>query len=140
MRDISNVFTEPEKTSDGFGLRLNSQKHVCPACFSNKISVFHRQTGVPVHSVLNIPSREEALNFPTGNIALAFCRDCGFISNILFDPGLLNYSSDCEESQGFSETFNNFARLTAAELIERYDLHGKAILEIGCGKGEFISL
>lgn len=114
--------------------------HTCPACFSDNMYIFHKQDNVPVHSVLNIPTREKALNFPTGNIALGFCHNCGFISNVLFDASLLNYSPDCEESQGCSEIFNAFARRMAVELVEKYHLYSKDILEIGCGKGEFISL
>jgi SAM-dependent methyltransferase len=113
---------------------------VCPSCLSNGIFVFHKLNNVPVNSVLNIPTRETALNFPKGNISLGFCRNCGFISNVAFDPGLLEYSSSCEESQGFSETFNAFAHRTATYLIEKYDLYNKNILEIGCGKGEFLTL
>ena len=104
------------------------------------MSVFHQLQDVPVHSVLNIPTREEALTFQRGNISLGFCKSCGFISNIDFNPELLKYSSDCEESQGYSPTFNAFAKNIATELVEKYDLHHKDIIEIGCGKGEFLTL
>jgi hypothetical protein len=90
--------------------------------------------------VLNIRSREEALGFPCGEIALSFCRGCGFIYNSRFDPGKVRYSSECEESQGYSPTFNVFARDLARHLVEKYDLKGKRIIEIGCGKGEFLKL
>src|SRR5690606_34629448 len=43
-----------------------------------------------------------------------------------------------EETQGFSPTFNAFARGLARELVERHGLRGKRVLEIGCGKGEFL--
>jgi SAM-dependent methyltransferase len=41
---------------------------------------------------------------------------------------------------GFSPTFNAFARHLAMSLIERFDLRKKDIIEIGCGKGEFLTL
>jgi len=85
-------------------------------------------------------TREIALNYRKGDIALGFCQSCGFVSNLAFDPRRLEYSSDCEESQGFSPTFNAFARYQARRLIEQYDLHHKDIIEIGCGKGEFLIL
>ena len=94
---------------------------------------------VPVHSVMNIASRDEALNFPRGDIRLGFCGDCGFIFNTAFDLSLRR-SSDCEESQGYSPTFTAFLRELAEDLVGRYDLHHKRILEIGCGKGEFLEL
>ncbi|MFH1674067.1 MAG: class I SAM-dependent methyltransferase [Pseudomonadota bacterium] len=104
------------------------------------MSVFYQVNNFPVHSVLNMPTRAKALNYPTGDILLGFCCNCGFISNVAFDAGLLEYSSDCEESQGFSSTFNKFSHNLATYLIEKYDLHHKDILEIGCGKGEFLTL
>ena len=112
----------------------------CPSCKSNDTELFHRINGVPVNSVVNIRSQNEALNFPRGDIALHFCNACGFIYNASFDPKLIHYSSDCEETQGYSATFNSFARRTAEHLVDKYDLHGKTILEIGCGKGEFLHL
>jgi SAM-dependent methyltransferase len=87
-----------------------------------------------------MPTREEALAYPQGTIRLGFCDACGFISNLAFDPALTEYSGRYEETQGFSPTFNAFHRALAKRLIERYDLHGKEIVEIGCGKGEFLML
>lgn len=112
----------------------------CPSCASIDVLVFHEQNAVPVHSVLNMPTHETALNYPKGDISLAFCQDCGFISNVAFDPGLLEYSSNCEESQGFSPTFTTFAHRLANHLVEKYALYNKNILEIGCGKGDFLIL
>jgi SAM-dependent methyltransferase len=95
---------------------------------------------VPVHSVVLIPTRDEALNFPAAPLRLASCSDCGFITNTAFDASLQDYSGRYEETQGFSETFGAFHRRLAADLIERYDLRGRTVVEIGCGKGEFLSL
>ena len=113
---------------------------VCPSCASANMQLFHQITDVPVNSVLNVASRDEALHFPRGDLALGFCRVCGFISNTAFSPQLIRYSSDCEESQGYSATFNTFAEALAIELVEKYDLRHKRIVEIGCGKGEFLKL
>jgi SAM-dependent methyltransferase len=112
----------------------------CPACRSAHLSRFYEVDGVPAHSVLLLTSREEAVGYPTGNIRLALCAQCGFITNTAFDPGLHDYSSRYEETQGFSATFNAFHRRLAERLIERYALHRKEIIEIGCGKGEFLTL
>jgi SAM-dependent methyltransferase len=112
----------------------------CPSCFSTEGFAFHAADDVPVNSVLNVRSREEALRFPTGDICLRFCVTCGFIWNSLFDPERTKYSTDCEESQGYSPTFNEFARKLASDLVEKYRLYHKEIIEIGCGKGEFLAL
>jgi SAM-dependent methyltransferase len=85
-------------------------------------------------------TREQAMSYPRGEIELGFCQACGFISNVAFDPARHEYSSRYEETQGFSPTFNAFHQSLARRLIERYDLHDKNILEVGCGKGEFLTL
>ncbi len=112
----------------------------CPSCLSRGMTIFHQLRQVPVHSVMNIKTCDEALNFPKGNISLGFCPSCGFVSNLDFNPDLIGYSSDCEETQGYSATFRSFLTKTARDLIDKYDLHNKKIIEIGCGKGEFLHL
>jgi SAM-dependent methyltransferase len=114
--------------------------YICPNCLTGKMEVFHEVRRVPVHSVLLMPTREVAMNYPTGDIGLGFCTDCGFISNTLFNPNLHEYSTQYEETQGFSGTFCSFHSRLAASLIQNYSLHGKTIVEIGCGKGEFLTL
>ena len=83
-------------------------------------------------------SREEALAFPRGDIELGVCTGCGFICNPAFDPKRTEYSGRYEETQAFSPTFNKFHLALATELVERFELQGKTVVEIGCGKGEFL--
>ena len=73
----------------------------CPNCLSGALRVFHEVHRVPVHSVLLMPSREVATNYPKGDIALGFCEECGFISNTLFNAAVHEYSTQYEETQGF---------------------------------------
>ncbi|MER3525193.1 MAG: SAM-dependent methyltransferase [Ignavibacteria bacterium] len=115
-------------------------KATCPACGAEGLLIFYEAERVPVHSVLLMASREQALHYPKGDIRLGFCDACGFITNTVFDPTLHEYSSRYEETQAYSPTFNEFHHSLAQRLIERYDLHGKDIIEIGCGKGEFLRL
>jgi len=102
--------------------------------------VFYEVDDVPVNSVLLVANRDEALNFQTGTITLAVCPACGFISNITFDEALTQYTAQYEATQGYSPTFNKFHKELAQNLIDRYDLHGKDIIEIGCDKGDFITM
>lgn len=112
----------------------------CRSCGGSNTRAFYEARDVPVNSVLLLPSREQALGFPTGDIELRFCSNCGFIFNALFDPKAVEYSSRCEETQGYSETFRRWHEALAERLIQRHDLHDKEIIEIGCGKGEFLAL
>jgi hypothetical protein len=111
----------------------------CPGCGSSQLKSIYRVEGVPVHSVQLIDRREAALNYPKGDIHLVFCESCGFIFNQSFDPALESYSTHYESTQAYSPTFNAFSNRLANQLIERYQLHGKKIVEIGCGQGEFLS-
>jgi SAM-dependent methyltransferase len=119
---------------------MTTARTTCTACGKDGMSVFYEARQVPVHSVLLMPTRDEALRYPKGDIDLAFCPHCGFIGNIAFNPTVHEYSSRYEETQGFSDTFNAFHRGLALRLIEQFDLHGKTVIEIGCGKGEFLSM
>lgn len=86
-------------------------------------------------------TRQEALEIARGDIRLGYCSACGFISNVAFNASLQSYSTDrYEATQAFSGTFNAFHRNLAQYLIDKYDLHGKQIIEIGCGQGEFLGL
>lgn len=121
--------------------RLRAPSHPsCPACHATEVEVFFEMPSIPVNSCLMVSSREEALSFPTGDLCLAFCHRCGFITNLLFDEKRITYSAAYEETQGFSARFNNFAQGLARRLVDRYDIRGKNVLEIGCGKGEFLAM
>jgi len=104
------------------------------------MSAFYEARNIPVNSCLMMSTQQQALNFPRGDVVLGFCEACGFISNVAFDPLKVDYSSVYEDQQCFSSTFNAFAQNLATNLINKYNLHDKRILEIGCGKGDFLTL
>lgn len=113
---------------------------ICPNCGHAGLSLFYEANDVPVHSCLMMSTRQEALDFPCGDVKLCFCDRCGFITNIVFDSQWSAYAPTYESQQSFSPTFNQFANDLAQQLIEKYDLHQKDIVEIGCGKGDFLLL
>ena len=110
----------------------------CPACGAAGVEVFYEVERVPVHSCRLVETREDALAFPTGELRLALCGACGFVTNTAFDPSLQDYSVSYEETQAFSPRFVAFMRGLAERWVEQYDLRGKRVLEIGSGKGEFL--
>jgi SAM-dependent methyltransferase len=124
---------------------MNRHQHTaqdsgCPVCNSTDIAVFFEILGIPVHCNLPWTARDEAIQAPRGDIRLGFCERCGHIFNLAFDPVLMEYTQDYENSLHFSPRFQSYAESLAVRLIERYDLHGKDIIEIGCGKGDFLKL
>lgn len=112
----------------------------CPNCSASNLTIFYEVENVPVHSVLLMNTLDQAMAYPRGDIRLGFCRHCGFIANAAFDPSVHEYSAQYEGTQSYSPTFSTFNRRMAERLIERYDLRGKEIIEIGCGQGEFLIL
>ena len=115
-------------------------KHSCPNCGHHELSIFYEVRDVPVHSCLMMSSKSEAINFPCGDVVLGFCDRCGFITNIEFDPKWSAYAPNYEDQQSYSPTFNKFSLKLANHLVDKYDLHNKDIIEIGCSKGDFLLL
>lgn len=112
----------------------------CPSCGSAHSTPFYEVRGVPVHQVRLMRSLNAALECPKGDIQQRFCASCGFVWNAAFDPARMAYQEDYESTQAVSPTFNAFHERLARDLIERFDLHGKEIVEIGCGQGEFVTM
>jgi len=112
----------------------------CPICGSDQMEVFFEILDVPVHCNLLWPNQDAARKCPKGNIKLAFCPVCSFIKNLTFEPDRLEYTQAYDSSLHFSPRFQDYAKSLADRLIQRYDLHDKDIIEIGCGSGYFLSL
>lgn len=110
----------------------------CPCCGEGGAEIIYRVPSVPIHSCVLLESPAAARAFPRRDLELAFCGACGFLFNHIYDEEVMGYSTNFEESQHFSETFSSFARKLAREIHEKCALAGKQVLEIGCGKGEFL--
>jgi len=117
-----------------------SKENVCPVCASTDVSMFFEVLDMPVHIGVQWSNQDAARHCPKGDIKLAFCSSCGFIANLAFDPARLEYSQAYDNSLHFSPFFQEYARSLATRLIERYDLRNKDIIEIGCGRGDFLLL
>jgi SAM-dependent methyltransferase len=110
----------------------------CRACGAGGLESCYRQAAIPANSCLLLDTAEAAVAFPAGELELVVCARCGFIQNDRFAPELTTYSAAYEESQAFSPRFLQFVD----ELIDRLEaegpLAGRTVLEIGCGKGDFL--
>jgi hypothetical protein len=108
--------------------------HRCPTCGAEDAHVFRRISDVPVNSCLLFDDSSQAMGLQRGDIDLAFCNRCAFIFNAAWRPDATVYSDAYEETQVFSETYSAYQRQLAEELVDRYALFGKGIVEIGCGR------
>jgi hypothetical protein len=119
---------------------MMSTQERCRACNSVGLQVFFEAKQVPVHQNLLMDTQSEAKKCRRGDIRLGFCESCGFVSNLSFDPDSLAYSPDYDNTQTYSPKFKKYLEELALDLVDRYNLRRKQIVEIGCGNGEFLSL
>jgi SAM-dependent methyltransferase len=112
----------------------------CPACEHCHAQTFFELRAMPVNIGVQWRSTEEALACRKGDLCLEFCPECGFIWNSAFDATQLEYSKHYDNSLDFSPVFQDYARSLAQRLIRSYDIRGKAVVELGCGKGHFLAL
>jgi SAM-dependent methyltransferase len=117
-----------------------SLEKTCPICNVGNVLSVLEILDVPVHIGMLWSSKDIARQCPKGNINLGFCKSCGFITNLSFEPSLLEYTEPYDNSLDFSPRFRNYAHSLALHLIERYDLFNKELIEIGCGNGYFLRL
>lgn len=114
--------------------------HVCPACSAEEATVFFEMPAVPLFCNVLLPDMEAALTIPRGDINLAFCPACGLVFNSSFEAERMDYAVEYENSLHFSPRFQDYANKLAERLITQYELRRKTILEIACGRGDFLTL
>jgi SAM-dependent methyltransferase len=112
----------------------------CLVCGRTAGESFAELRGVPLDPNVLWSSADDARAAPRGDISLAFCDGCGLIWNTRFDPDVLAYGPEYENSLHFSGEFQRFAEALADRLLDRYELRGKHVAEVGSGKGEFLAL
>lgn len=116
---------------------MNHSKKL-PVCPESDVLPLIEMKQVPVHCNVLWPTRGEAINAPRGDIRLGYLPGCGHTCNLDFDPSLMEYTQEYENSLHFSPRFQEYATALAEGLIAKYDLHDKDIVEIGAGKGDFL--
>jgi SAM-dependent methyltransferase len=94
---------------------------------------------IPTSSCILHTTREAAVAQPIGDLELGVCHRCGFIQNVRFDPSAVDYLAPYEESQGSSATFMRFVHAELDRLASTYELAGPHILDVGCGKAEWLA-
>lgn len=95
---------------------------------------------MPVSIGVQWDTEHEAKACRRGDLDLAFCSSCGFIWNQSFDPSRLEYSQRYDNSLDFSPVFQAYAHQLADRLVETYGVRNKEVVELGCGKGHFLTL
>jgi hypothetical protein len=112
----------------------------CPLCGSSELWFFYNAMNVPASCNRLWKNKSDAINCPKGDIKLAFCRSCTFVSNMAIEPEKNQYDAGYDNSLFYSAHFQDFAKKLASTLIEQYGLHSNNIVEIGGGKVDFLTL
>jgi SAM-dependent methyltransferase len=120
-------------------MSVSETTHLCRVCGEGRMQEFFCIERATVFCNVLWQSRQEAMLAPQGRIALACCPHCGFIFNTAFDANLAAYNGSYENSLHYSPRFERYADELAGYLVKRYGLYGKTVVEIGCGRGEFLS-
>lgn len=110
----------------------------CPICDGLTLRSFVKRRNVPAHQNLVISKQDDAINVTRGDLDIAVCADCGFVMNRAFDLSRLAYGKDYDNTQSCSAYFDAYMDGLVADLVEQHGVRGKTIVEVGCGKGQFL--
>ena len=110
----------------------------CPVCGRDHPSTFLYRSQVPVHQNLVVPDRMAAQSASRGELDLAVCEDCGFVFNRAFELDKLAYGEDYDNTQSCSAYFDAYLDGLVKDLVEAQGVRHSTIVEVGCGKGQFL--
>jgi SAM-dependent methyltransferase len=85
------------------------------------------------------PTAGEASLVCRAEFVLASCEHCGFAFNAAFDASALVYD-ERYDNRVPSDVFKEYYAGLARHLCQRYGNEGGLVVEIGCGKGEFLTV
>ncbi len=92
---------------------------------------------VPIIPNRPLQSADETESF--GHVSLRRNGITGLIDNAAFDPETIHYDADYQNNQAVSSLFAEHMKQVRDLLKARYPA-GTALVEVGCGKGEFVEL
>jgi SAM-dependent methyltransferase len=117
-----------------------ARRSSCPLCGQPAPDTFLHLERMPVLQNSPAASAEAARAVPRGDLAITACPHCGFVYNATFDESLMRYTTSYDNTQCHSPLFRAYLEDLARHLVETHILHGKSIVEIGCGKGHFLRM
>jgi SAM-dependent methyltransferase len=97
----------------------------------------YRRAGIPVRQNLPATTPDEAIAVPLGDLDLRVCPACGVVFNGAFHEDAVEYGARYDATQSSSRMFSDYLDGIVDKLI-RSGVTDKNIVEIGCGKGDFI--
>jgi hypothetical protein len=114
-------------------------KH-CPGCSHPHLSKPWTLKRQPVVLNYRFATPADALRVRRRDLRLAQCLRCGLIFNSTLDESAIPYDANYENRQGCSPAFQQHLGALAEGLIKKHRLQHGRILEVGCGKGDFLAM
>lgn len=96
------------------------------------------QKNFPILQNVVYENREKAVKCATGNVRIVEDQNTGLVYNADFDPTKITYDQNYNNEQGLSRSFQS--HLSQVAQIVKSKMGGKALFEIGCGKGLFLEM
>ena len=84
-----------------------------------------------------LPDADSLENDKGVDLEVCQCSDCGLVQ---LSNNPVPYYKDVIRAAAFSEEMKDFRMEQFASFIEKYSLKGEKVIEIGCGRGEYLSL
>ncbi|RYD31414.1 MAG: methyltransferase domain-containing protein [Verrucomicrobiaceae bacterium] len=112
----------------------------CPGCGGSSLGGSLFLAAQPVILNYRFGSAQEAQNVPRRDLHLRECNSCGLVFNAILDAAAIPYDERYENRQNFSAGFLGMLRDTADSLTGKYLAGGGTVLEVGCGKGDFLQI
>lgn len=100
------------------------------------VNVLYQQTSFPVLQNRVYANQSDAIDCMKGDIKIAEDLKTGLISNISFDPSIIEYDANYNNEQGCSNFFKGHLE-AVSEIVER-TMGFDSLVEVGCGKGLFL--
>ena len=110
----------------------------CPICGKRDLIPSVAFEALPVLCNALHSDSASARSAGTGRFELRFCRGCGHLFNAAFEKDRIGYTQGYNSSLHFSPRFVAFADTLVERLRTTYLLAGKTVVDIGCGKGNFL--
>ncbi len=112
----------------------------CPGCHGSDLGTSVIWASQPVILNYRFATAEEACGVARRDMDLRQCGQCGLIFNATLDEAIIPYDERYENRQSCSPTFSGMMKDIAGSLAHRYALKDGLVMEVGCGKGEFLKL
>ena len=113
---------------------LISKCRICGrALFADPLLIYENMPAI----AQNLPNLESLDDDKGINLKICQCSGCGTVQ---LDNDPVSYYKEVIRASAFSEEMRDFRMKQFGDFAQKYALKGKKIIEIGCGRGEYMSI